>query len=43
MNVSENGKMYYFLSPYAYCSGNPVNLVDRKGEDWYQFYRTAIV
>ena len=22
---------YYHLSPYAYCAGNPVNLVDLKG------------
>ena len=22
---------YYFLSPYAYCSGNPVNFVDSDG------------
>ena len=22
---------YYFLSPYAYCSGNPVNFVDEDG------------
>ena len=25
---------YYFLSPYAYCSGNPVNFVDPDGKDF---------
>ena len=25
---------YYFLSPYAYCSGNPVNFVDPDGRRW---------
>ncbi|MBQ4201785.1 MAG: hypothetical protein II648_05770, partial [Bacteroidales bacterium] len=24
---------YYSISPYAYCAGNPVNLVDPKGRD----------
>ena len=27
---------YYSISPYAYCAGNPVNLVDPKGRDWYK-------
>ena len=26
---------YYSISPYVYCAGNPVNLIDLKGEDWY--------
>ena len=26
---------YYSLSPYAYCAGNPVNLLDPNGTDWY--------
>ena len=26
---------YYPISPYAYCAGNPVNLVDPEGKDWY--------
>ncbi|MBP5550033.1 MAG: hypothetical protein J6X63_06100, partial [Bacteroidales bacterium] len=26
---------YYAISPYAYCAGNPVNLVDPEGMDWY--------
>ncbi len=27
---------YYHLSPYAYCAGNPVNLVDPSGMDRIQ-------
>ena len=27
---------YYSISPYAYCAGNPVNLVDPEGKDWYK-------
>ena len=26
---------YYHISPYAYCAGNPVNLVDPDGRSWY--------
>lgn len=26
-----------FLSPYAYCANNPVNMVDYDGLDWYYF------
>ena len=26
---------YYSISPYAYCAGNPVNLVDPDGQDSY--------
>ena len=25
---------YYSISPYVYCAGNPVNLVDRDGKDF---------
>ncbi|MCM1503542.1 MAG: RHS repeat-associated core domain-containing protein, partial [Bacteroidales bacterium] len=28
---------YYSVSPYAFCSGNPVNFVDPDGEDFYVF------
>ena len=28
---------YYHISPYAYCAGNPVNLVDPDGRDIYLF------
>ena len=26
---------YYSISPYVYCAGNPVNIVDPEGESWY--------
>ena len=26
---------YYDISPYVYCAGNPVNLVDPEGLSWY--------
>lgn len=28
---------YYGISPYAYCAGDPVNLVDPDGKDIYVF------
>ena len=28
---------YYSISPYAYCAGNPVNLVDPDGVDIYRY------
>ncbi len=28
---------YYSISPYAYCAGNPVNLVDVDGMQWYSY------
>ena len=28
---------YYFISPYAFCSNNPVNFVDADGEDIYRY------
>ena len=30
---------YYSISPYAYCAGNPVNLVDPEGEDWRDYVK----
>ena len=31
------GEAYYDISPYAYCAGDPVNLVDETGMNWYSF------
>ena len=28
---------YYHISPYSYCAGNPVNLVDPDGRDWFYY------
>lgn len=29
---------FYDISPYVYCAGNPVNLVDPDGRDWYHYF-----
>ena len=31
------GEKYYDVSPYAYCAGNPVDLVDPDGKDIWRF------
>ena len=28
---------YYHISPYAYCAGDPVNMVDPDGRDWFYY------
>jgi len=33
----------YSVSPYAYCSGNPVNRIDPDGMDWFQNSQTGAV
>lgn len=32
---------YYGISPYAYCAGNPVNLIDPDGERIYMLFYTT--
>lgn len=32
--IDPMSEKYYSISPYAYCAGNPVNLVDRDGKDF---------
>ena len=34
---------YYSISPYAYCAGNPVNLVDPEGMDIWELQRDGRV
>ena len=29
---------YYDVSPYSYCSGDPVNRIDPDGRDWYETF-----
>ena len=36
LSVDPMAEKYYGIGPLAYCAGNPVNLVDPTGEDWYQ-------
>ena len=33
-SVDPLAEEYYNVSPYAYCSGNPVNRIDPDGRDW---------
>ena len=28
---------YYSISPYAYCAGDPIKLIDPNGQDWYEY------
>ena len=35
MTMDPLAEKYYHISPYAYCAGNPVNLVDPDGMQWY--------
>lgn len=30
------GEEYYWMSPYAYCAGNPVDFVDPEGMDIWE-------
>ena len=32
----DHATSYYSISPYVYCAGDPVNLVDPTGCDWYK-------
>ena len=34
---------YYSISPYVYCAGNPVNLVDRDGKDVWEIDSDGII
>ena len=35
MSIDPKAESFYHISPYAYCAGDPVNLVDPDGRDWY--------
>ena len=35
MTIDPLAEKYYHISPYVYCAGNPVNLVDPDGRSWY--------
>ena len=34
---------YYPISPYVYCAGSPVNLVDPEGTDWYYLHQDGTI
>ena len=34
MTIDPLAEKYYHISPYVYCAGNPVNLVDPDGREW---------
>ena len=37
LSVDPMADKYPGISPYAYCSWNPVKLVDPDGNDWYEY------
>ena len=37
LSVDPMAEKYYLIGPLTYCAGNPVNLVDPEGDDWYVF------
>ena len=37
LSADPMAEKYYGISPYAYCAGNPVNLVDPEGMNYYIF------
>jgi hypothetical protein len=36
LSVDAMSDKYPSLSPYAYCAGNPIRLIDPDGNDWYE-------
>lgn len=37
MTMDPLAEKYYHIIPYVYCAGNPINLVDPDGMDWYEW------
>ncbi len=33
--IDPHAENYYYLSPYSYCGGDPINAIDPDGRDWY--------
>ena len=38
LSIDPMAEKFYHLSPYTYCAGDPVNLVDPEGEAWKPTY-----
>ena len=38
LSMDPLAEKYYSISPYAYCAGDPVNIVDLDGMDWYTYF-----
>lgn len=41
MSIDPNADSYYYLNPYNYCGGDPINRIDPDGQDWYQNNETS--
>ena len=39
--IDPHSENYYHLSPYSYCGGNPINVVDSDGMDIYMLFYTT--
>lgn len=39
--IDRKAEKYYSISPYAFCTGNPIRYIDPNGEDVYMYYYTS--
>lgn len=39
--IDPHAENYYYVSPYSYCGGNPINAIDPDGMDWYLNNKTS--
>lgn len=43
IGVDPLAEKYYWISPYSYCAGNPVNRIDPDGMDWFANTETGAI
>ena len=43
LSIDPMAEKYYSISPYAYCAGNPINLVDPEGMDIWELHQDGRV
>jgi RHS repeat-associated protein len=43
MSIDPKAESFYHISPYTYCAGDPVNLVDPDGEAWKPTMHTNLI